>query len=199
MHKGTKRCEEHPGIYRGGEKGKKKRTSLLVDLLVQGALAGSIQFFGDILGQGWSGSPHFDLPSALAMGLYGFATGMAVFRWYGLMDRCTPKRLSRRGRAIESLIKVGLDQVVVSPVFTLFYLAYSGIVDGKGGDTFLFVKSSFFPVKSFKPEEKAACISLFREILGLEEGVSESEIEQAYSEAYRSYHKFFSYRDPPAT
>lgn len=129
---------------------KRKKEGVVLTYFAQGSVAGVIQFLGDVIGQMWALGEISDPFSAFAMGLYGFASGIFVFRWYQTVEEIFSRKrrpLSVNRKVIDPLLKMAADQLLVSPVLTLFYLAYAGFVDGKSSKGVIyFVKRSFFPV-----------------------------------------------------
>lgn len=121
--------------YRGivGRKPRDARKEL-VEYASQGLTAAGIMTLSDLVGQaivsrGWS------LFSPLAMGVYGFVTGIMCYTMYQRMESPGEKHLHARDRAKLAVYKMCVDQFIWSPVSTFAFILYTSIIDATSRTT----------------------------------------------------------------
>lgn len=157
----TQRRTEHVvSIRKGGvpvrrERGsiirkRKIKDNVMVQYLTQGLIAGVIQLLGDVVGQLFIYGRIESLLNPLLMGLYGFVSGLIVFKWYRVMEVFFKegKRGGSKPSRLTPFFKMLADQLLASPLFTLFYLVFTGFVDSKPSSEILpFVRATFVDIQ----------------------------------------------------
>lgn len=73
--------------------------------ITQGLVAGGLHVVGDVIAQKYERNEKFDYRRTVNFTIVGFMTGMALRKWYGILDG----NFSRTNRFISAINKVGGD------------------------------------------------------------------------------------------
>ncbi|KAI5190131.1 protein Mpv17 [Nematocida sp. AWRm77] len=98
--------------------------------LWQGAMASGVLTMSDVIGQMVVGE-EFSFFSPLAMGAFGFVTGVMCYTLYQKMEVPGEKGMRPKDRVRIAFKKMLIDQLLWSPISNFIFILYISIIDAK--------------------------------------------------------------------